>query len=98
MSPPRSSMSMRSLTRIAALAGREIAAKRGLVSSRSRLKLTGDSGSKAARVLQDHFDHALDQSGLDGGVGPAFDAHRRSGRAGRRAARRRWNRSGWNRP
>ena len=40
-------MSMRRRTRIAALAGREMAAKRGLVSSRSILNLTGDSGLKA---------------------------------------------------
>src|SRR5690606_19281539 len=50
MRPPRSSMSMRSLTRMAALAGRAMAAKRGLVSSRSRLKCTGVIGSKAARA------------------------------------------------
>ncbi|MNT40393.1 hypothetical protein D3C72_1767000 [compost metagenome] len=43
-------MSMRSLTRMAALAGRAMAAKRGLVSSRSRVKCTGVSGSKAARA------------------------------------------------
>ena len=41
-------MSMRSRTRIAALAGREIAAKRGLVSIRSMLNFTGDSGLKAS--------------------------------------------------
>ncbi len=48
MRPPRSSMSMRSFTRIAALAGRAMAAKRGLVSRRSRVKVTGVSGSKAS--------------------------------------------------
>jgi hypothetical protein len=40
-------MSIRSLIRIAALAGRAMAAKRGLVSSRSSLKLTGVIGSNA---------------------------------------------------
>ena len=30
-----------------------------------------------AHVLQDHFDHALHQGAFDGGVGTAFDAHRR---------------------
>ena len=41
---------MRSRTRIAALAGREIAAKRGLVSSRSIEKVTGDSYAHQAAV------------------------------------------------
>ena len=69
---------MRSLTRMAALAGRAMAAKRGLVSSRSRLKVTGVSGSKAALgVGQHHLDHPLHQHPLDGGVGPALDAHGR---------------------
>src|SRR5580704_9032077 len=40
-------MSMRKRTRIAAFAGREIAAKRGLVSSRSMVNLTGDNGRNA---------------------------------------------------
>ena len=45
---------------MAALAGREMVAKRGLVSSRSKRKVTGDSGSKAALgVGQHHLDHAL---------------------------------------
>jgi hypothetical protein len=48
--PPRSSMSMRSRTRMAALAGRLIAAKRGLVSRRSIVSVTGDSGRKACSV------------------------------------------------
>ncbi len=30
-----------------------------------------------AHVLQDHFDHALNQGAFDGGVGASFDAHRR---------------------
>jgi hypothetical protein len=38
---------MRNRTRIAALAGRVIAAKRGLLSIRSMLKRTGDSGLNA---------------------------------------------------
>jgi hypothetical protein len=41
-------MSMRSRTKIAALAGREMAAKRGLLSSRSTLNFTGDNGLKAS--------------------------------------------------
>ena len=73
---------MRSLTRMAALAGRAMAAKRGLVSRRSSAKLTGASGSNAARhVLQDHLGHALHQRALDGGVGPALDAHGRGAAA-----------------
>ena len=34
-----------------------------------------------AEVGQHHVDHALDQRALDGGVGPAFDAHRRGAAA-----------------
>src|SRR5215216_5649983 len=41
-------MSMRKRTRIAAFAGREMAANRGLVSSRSMLNFTGESGLKAS--------------------------------------------------
>jgi hypothetical protein len=41
---------MRSSIRMAALAGREMAAKRGFVSIRSTLKCTGVSGSKALCV------------------------------------------------
>jgi hypothetical protein len=70
-------MSMRSLTRMAALAGRAMAAKRGLVSRRSSEKLTGCSGSKAAlQVVQHHLDHPLNQHAFDGRVGTALDAHR----------------------
>ena len=72
---------MRSLTRMAALAGRAMAAKRGLVSRRSRREIDRRQRFEGgAHVLQDHLDHALHQGALDGGVGPAFDAH------GRRAA------------
>ncbi len=67
---------------MAALAGRAIAAKRGLVSSRSSPKVTGARGSNAsAHVLEDDLHHALDQRALDGGVGPAFDAHCRGAAA-----------------
>src|SRR6266851_9868915 len=45
--PPRSSISTRMRASTAAFAGRAIVAKRGLVSSRSKRKLTGLSGSKA---------------------------------------------------
>ncbi len=45
------------------------------------MKFTGVSGSKAARVVQDHLDHALHQHALDGGVGPALDAHGRGAAA-----------------
>ena len=68
---------MRSRTRIAALAGRLIAAKRGLVSSRSMRE--GHRRQRPERLLgvgQHHLDQPLDQIGLDRGVGPAFDAQR----------------------
>ena len=77
MLPPRSSMSMRSRTRNDALACREIAANRGLVSSRSTTKLTGDSGLNAERCIRQHqIDHPLDDIGFDRRVGPAFDVNR----------------------
>ncbi len=62
---------------MAALAGREIAAKRGLVSSRSMLNLTGDSGLNASSASASTTSiMRLTRFGLDRRVGPAFDAHR----------------------
>jgi hypothetical protein len=71
-------MSIRSFTRMAALAGRAMAAKRGLVSRRSRLNETGVQGLEGRLgVVQHDLDHPLHQHPLDGGVGSALDAHGR---------------------
>ncbi len=75
--PPRSSISMRSRIRIAALAGRVMAAKRGLLSIRSMLKLHRRQRLEGKFCVgEDQLDHALDEIGLDRGVGTALDTRR----------------------